>query len=409
MSHNVAGIDVHKKLLVVVVAGRDNVENVLCSRRFGTGHAALEELRDWLLSLEVKEAVMESTAQYWKPVWLELEPHLKLHLAQARSNRAPGGRKSDLADAKRLVRRFVAGELFLSFVPDAEQRSWRTVTRARLQLTRERAKLQNQIESLLEEGRIKLSSVISDLLGASGRRILRAMAQGEEDPDALAALASERLKCNEETLKDSLQGSMTIVHQTLLAQHLDRIELIDRQIEQLNRLCAEHMQAHQGAIVRLVQVPGIGPETAQEIIAEIGPAASAFPSGPQLASWIGACPGSHESAGQNKSGHCAKGNRFVRRVLCQAAQAAVKTNGSHIQSIFKRLIVRMGYTKAIWAIAHRLCRIIWKILHEGVQFIEHSAAVNPKAIRRSINKHLRALRRLGYIIPESVVPSAARE
>jgi len=171
MSHNIAGIDVHKKLLVVVVTGADHAQNIVSSRRFGTGHAALGELRDWLLSLEVKEAVMESTAQYWKPVWLELEPYLKLHLAQAQSNRAPGGRKSDVADAKRLVRRFVAGELYLSFVPDPEQRSWRTVTRARLQLIRERAQLQNQIESLLEEGRIKLSSVISDLLGARMRRL----------------------------------------------------------------------------------------------------------------------------------------------------------------------------------------------------------------------------------------------
>ncbi|MCL4853175.1 MAG: transposase, partial [Bryobacteraceae bacterium] len=148
----------------------------LQSRRFGTGSAELRHLTAWLCQYGVTEAVRESTAQYWKPVWLELEPHLRLHLAQ--SNQAPKGRKSDLADAKRLVRRFVAGELMLSFIPEPEQRAWRMVTRGRLQLVRERVQLQNQIESLLEEGRIKLSSVISDLLGASGRRILRAMAKG---------------------------------------------------------------------------------------------------------------------------------------------------------------------------------------------------------------------------------------
>jgi len=403
MFNNIAGIDVHKKLLVVVVANGQSAEKMLHSRRFGTGYAGLCELREWLLQLEVREVVMESTAQYWRPVWLELEPYFKLWLAQARSNRAPGGRKSDLTDAKRLLRRFAAGELLLSFVPDPEQRSWRTLTRARLGLVREKVQLQNQIESLLEEGRIKLSSVISDLLGVSGRRILRAMARGEDDPEILAALGSKQLQCDEQTLKDALKGSMSPVHRTLLAQHLDRIELIDQQREQLSRLCAAHMQAHQAAVVRLIEVPGIGSETAQEIIAEIGPTASAFPSAPQLASWIGVCPGSNQSGGQNQSGHSAKGNRFMRRILCQAAQAAVKRRGGHLQSVFQRLIVRLGYTKAIWAIAHRLCRLIWKILHQGVQFVEYGLAINPKSVQRSVNSHLRALRRLGYIIPTSAV------
>ena len=190
MSHNIAGIDVHKKLLVVVVADAAHPDVALDSRRFGTGAGELRHLTAWLCQYGVTEAVMESTAQYWKPVWRELEPHMRLHLAQAQSNKAPKGRKSDLADAKRLMRRFMAGELMLSFIPEPEQRTWRMITRGRLQLIRERVQLQNQIESLLEEGRIKLSSVISDLLGASGRRILRAMAQGETSPQALAALAS---------------------------------------------------------------------------------------------------------------------------------------------------------------------------------------------------------------------------
>ena len=182
MAYKIAAIDVHKRLLVVVVAEAAEPEAILHTRRVGTGHADLHALASWLGDLGVAEAVMESTAQYWKPVWMELEPHMRLHLAQAQSNRAPRGRKSDLADAKRLLRRFVAGELFLSFVPEPEQRDWRTLTRARLQLVRNQVQLQNQIESLLEEGRIKLSSVVSDLLGVSGWRILRAMAKGETDP-----------------------------------------------------------------------------------------------------------------------------------------------------------------------------------------------------------------------------------
>lgn len=405
MSHNIAGIDVHKKLLVVVIVEAAKPDVILQSRKFGTGAAELGHVSAWLSQHAVEEAVMESTAQYWKPVWLELEPHLRLHLAQAQSNKAPKGRKSDMADAKRLVRRFVAGELMLSFIPEPEQRAWRMVTRGRLQLTRERVQLHNQIESLLEEGRIKLSSVIADLLGASGRRILRGLAKGETDPQVLAALGDDRLKCGVPALRDALTGAMGDIHCRLLAQHLDRIDLIDEQIEELDKLAATQMQTYQDAVRRLIEIPGIGATAAQQILAEIGPEAAAFPSPQQLASWIGVCPGSNESAGENHSGRSAKGNRFLRRLLCQAAQAAARTNGSHLQSVFKRLIVRLGYVKAIWAIAHRICKIVWKVLHSGARFIEFSEARNPKAIQRAINHHLKALRRLGYTIPE--VPQAA--
>ncbi len=399
MSHRVAGIDVHKKLLVVVVVDIGDPETVLESRRFGTGHFELEQLREWLFALGVTEAVMESTAQYWKPVWLELEPYLRQHLAQAQSNRAPKGRKADFTDARRLVRRFIAGELFLSFVPEPEQRQWRTITRARLQLVRGRVQLQNQIEGLLEEGRIKLSSVIRDLLGVSGRRILRAMANGESNPDKLAELGDQHLKCGPAVLTDALTGALTAVHRTLLGQDLDRIELLDQQIGELNRLCAAHLQQHQDAVIRLIAVPGIGAEAAQEILSEIGPTAAAFPSAAQLASWVGICPGSNESAGQNHSARCAKGNPFLRRLLCQAAQAAVRTKDSHFQQVFRRLIVRLGYVKAVWAIGHRLCRVIWNILHQGQRYVEHSEAINPKSVKRCIQHHLTALRRLGYNPP----------
>jgi len=323
MSQIIAGIDIHKKLLVVVIVDAAKPDVVLQRRRFGTGSAELRHLSAWLSEYGVKEAVMESTAQYWKPVWMELEPHLQLHLAQAQSNKAPKGRKSDLADVKRLVRRFVAGELMLSFIPEPEQRAWRMVTRGRLQLVHERVQLQNQIESLLEEGRIKLSSVISDLLGASGRRILRALAGGNTDPESLAQLGDCHLKCGVPALVDALTGSMGDIHRRILAQQLDRIEMIDRQIEELDKLAASRMQKYQDAVTRLVEIPGIGAQAAQEILSEIGPEAAAFPSAPQLASWIGVCPGSNESAGENHSGRSAKGNRFLRRVLCQAAQAAV--------------------------------------------------------------------------------------
>lgn len=399
MSYNIAGIDIHKKLLVAIIVDSAQPEVPLQIRRFGTGAAELDHLLAWLCHYGVVEVVMESTAQYWKPVWRQLEPHLRLHLAQAQSNKAPRGRKSDLADVKRLLRRFVAGELLLSFVPAPQQRSWRMVTRGRLQLIRERVQLQNQIESLLEEARIKLSSVVTDLLGASGRRILRALAKGETDAEKLAALGDPHLQCGRAALVDALRGAMDDIHRRLLTQHLDRIELIDRQIEQLNELAAAQMLTWQDTITRLIEIPGIGAAAAQEILAEIGPDAAAFPSGPQLASWLGLCPGSSQSAGVNRSGRCAKGNRFLRRLLCQAAQAAARTKDSHLQSFFKRLVVRLGYVKAVWALAHRICIIIWKVLHKGDRFVEFSEARNPNAVRRAINHHLKALRRLGYPIP----------
>ena len=410
MFRKIAAIDVHKKLLVVVVIDSAQPEVVVASRKFGTGAAELRALSAWLGAHGVTEVVMESTAQYWKPVWMELEPHLRLHLAQAHSNKAPKSRKSDLADAKRLARRFVAGELMLSFIPEPAQRAWRMVTRGRLELVRDRVRLHNQIESLLEQGRIKLSSAVSDLLGASGRRILRALANGQTDPAVLAALGDSHLKCGLPVLVDALTGSMNPILCRLLAQHLDRVELLDTQIEELNKQAAAELLQYQDTVTRLIEIPGIGAEAAQEILAEIGPNAAAFPSAAQMASWIGVCPGSNESAGQNHSGRCAKGNRFLRRLLCQAAQAAVRTNNSHLQSIFQRLVVRLGYVKAVWAIAHRMAKIVWNIPHKGARFIEFNPARSPQAVKRAINHHLKALRNLGYNLPaappQPIVPAA---
>jgi len=188
MEYKVAGIDIHKKVLMVVGGEVSALEQEPERRRFGTTTSELQRLSLWLRQQGVQEAVMESTAQYWKPVWYELEPYVRLQLAQAYSNRAPRGRKHDFRDAERLVRRLVANELVLSFVPTGEQRGWRTMTRMKVQLTRDKSRLHSQLECLLEEMRIKLSSMVSDLLGVSGYRILRALASGETDPEKQAAL-----------------------------------------------------------------------------------------------------------------------------------------------------------------------------------------------------------------------------
>jgi len=339
---------------------------------------------------------MESTAQYWRSVWLELEPHMRLHLAQAFSNRAPGGRKHDFKDAERRVRRRMVNELILSFVPNGEQRIWRSMTRMKLQLTRDRVRLQNQIECLLEEMRIKLSIVVSNLLGASGLRILHALAEGETDPQKLAQLGDERLQCTEEQLVDALTGRVQPVHGEMSALQLQRLQLFDQQMAELNRLIAQAMKSHQDAVIGLAEVPGLGVDSAQQIIAEVGAQASTFPSAGELTSWVGTCPGKDESAEQNHSSRSAKGNKYLRRLLNQAAHAAVKKNGSHFQAVFRRLLPRLGYQSAIWAVAHRLCRGVWKILHEGVRFIEQGHELGPREKKKRAQMLARALRKLGY-------------
>jgi transposase len=399
MTRSVAGIDVHKRVLMVVVLGeatRDEAPKVVQQRRFGSTTAELLHLVGWLQQLGVSEVVMESTAQYWKPVWFTLEPHFRLYLAQAWSNRAPRGKKTDFKDAQRLVRRHLAGELTLSFVPEAEQRQMRSLSRRRTQLTRDRVRIYNQVESLLEEMRIKLSSVVSDLFGASGLRILHALVSGQSNPETLAALADERMKRSPEELAEALTGVVSPVQRLLLHQHLEHLAFIEGQIERLQLLSAECMRPHREAVKRLSEIPGIRTVCAQQIVAEAGPDARAFNSAAQFSSWIGVSPGKQESADKNHSSRCAKGNAYLRRVLCQAAQAAVRTNGSFFQQKFKRLLPRLGYLKAVWAIARHLSVVIWKILHDGVCYIERGSLSTPQAVKRRLQRLKKELRALGY-------------
>jgi transposase len=396
MSHRVAGMDVHKKVLMVVVIDSQDAGWSAKRKRFGTVCSELRLLSEWLREQGVEEAVMESTAQYWKPVWYELESQMRLHLAQAFSNRAPKGRKHDFRDAERLVRRLLAGELTLSLVPTGEQRSWRTMTRMKTQLTEDQSRLHAQIESLLEEMRIKLSSVVSDLLGVSGLRILTALAAGQRDARKLAGLRDERLRASEETLVDALSGHFEPYQQQLLGFYLQRYQLIQQQIEQLHAMIGRAMEQHQQAVRRLAQVPGFGVNSAQQVIAEVGVQASTFASAAHLASWVGTCPGKEESAEKNRTSRSAKGNRYLRRILNQVAHAAVKKQGSRFQIVFRRLLPRLGYKGAIWAVAHRLCRLVWKILHHQIDYIETGSEPNPKAKQQRARKLLHALRKLGY-------------
>jgi transposase len=411
VTYRIAGIDVHKRMLAVVIAdvaveGEYQFER----RKVGTSPSELCQLADWLVAQQVEEVVMESTAQYWRPVWATLEqrwrPTLResagarsgqLHLAQAQSNRGAAGRKKDFPDAERLVKRLVAQELKLSFVPDVEQRLWRTIMRRKHQLTRNRVQFQNRLECLLEEAHIKLSSLVSDLLGKSARSMLQAVAEGETNPETIAALADHRLRATAPQLRDALGACCDLhpVYRQLLKMALEELKLMEEQIDKLEQEMANLLIAQQDVVQRLAEVPGLGVDSAQQIIAEVGPEAAAFPSAKHLASWVGVCPGEEESAGINYSHRSPKGNRQMKGLLNQASNAAVKTKGSIFESIYRRLVVRLGHAQAIGAIAHRLCRLIWMILHQAIRYEERGPAVSRSTTERRTAKMIRELRRLG--------------
>jgi transposase len=426
MAYRIAAIDVHKRMLAVVVTDvKGKGEYQFERRKFGATPGELHVLAQWLVQLEVEEVVMESTAQYWRAVWGTLELFWRparrqregahkmsgtLHLCQAKSNHGPRGRKNDFLDAERMVKRLVAQELVLSFVPDEEQRLLRTVTRRKHQLTRAKIGFKNQLESLLEQAHIKLSSLVSDLLGVSARRMLKALAEGETDPAVLAAMADRKLRATAEQLRDALGASAQLngAFRRLLKLSLEELEMIETHIERLGQEAMGLLKGHEAVVQRVAEVPGFGPDAAVQMIAEVGLEAAKFLTEKNLSSWVGVCPGSQESAGESQSTRSPKGNRQMRRLLNQAAQSAVKVKGSIFEVTFHRLLPRLGYQQAIWAIAHRLCRLLWLILHKGVRYEERGPAVSAKSKRTRAARMIRELKKLGYRVEGGPLPAVAR-
>ena len=408
-------------MLAVVVADVEiEGEYQFERRRFGSNPEHLRLLAEWLVEQQVREVF---TAQYWQPVWAALERYWKpisekqkgpgpksgtLHLAQAQSNRGPRGRKRDFPDAERLVKRLAANELTLSFVPDAEQRLWRTVMRRKYQLTRNRVQLHNRLEALLEEAHIKLSSLVSDLLGVSARRMLKALGDGENNPAVLAAMADKKLRATPAQLCDALGACTELngVYRRLLKMTLEELQLLEQQISQLEQEMASLLRQHQDSVQRLAEIPGLGVGSAQQIIAEVGATAATFPSAKELSSWVGACPGDEESGGVSKTHRSPKGNRRMRGILNQCANSAIKVKGSIFEIVYRRLAPRLGHKSTIGAIAHRLCHLIWIILYRGVRYEERGPAVSQRSRKHRTNRMIRELRSLGYRV-ESMNPQPA--
>jgi transposase len=391
-----AGIDVHKKMLAVVIRRQCGEQADYQKRKFGTTHAEIQHLEAWLRAQGVSEVVMESTAQYWRPVWYGLEPLFGLHLTHPLKTRAPRGRKSDFRDAQRLADRWCSGDLEESFIPGAEQRSWRWLTRTRVQLKKKLGVIHSHIEGLLEQGGIKLAAVVSDLFGVSGWAMLEHIAQGVTDVEVLVKEARGVLRNKDAQLREALVGHLDPVYRLLLRQHMEQVRLLRRQVEEINHAVAEAMQEHLTALHRLTKIPGVDVYAAQELLAEIGPKATAFASAEQFASWVGVCPGSQESAGVNYSHRSAKGNRYLRRLLCQIAWAAIHTKDTFFAGLFARLKPRVEGKGAAWAVAHRIAKIVWLVLHQQVEYQEKGPAVpNERTLVRKFKRMLKEFGRLG--------------
>jgi transposase len=395
-SGRLAGIDVHKKMLAVVVRSDGGDKAQYQERKFGTTRGEIEHLAAWLQQEQVREVVMESTAQYWRPVWNGLESLFWLHFKHPVKTRAPQGRKRDFRDARRLADRWASGDLEESFIPNQEQRQWRSLTRSRVHLQRMIVIVRNQVEGVLEQGGIKLTSVVTDSFGVSGWAILQQLAQGETDPEKLVKQARGALRKKEEPLREALAGKLDGVSRLRLKQSLQQVELLRRQIQELDEALVQALHQHLPILVRLMKLPGVDRVAAEQLLAEIGPTAAAFPSPEQFASWVGVCPGSRESAGVSYSSRSAKGNCYLRRLLCQIAWGAVHTNKSFFHSLFVRLKPKLEAKGAVWAVAHRIAKVVWILLHEGAEYQERGPdQPNPETLKRKLRNLVRRFAQLG--------------
>jgi transposase len=366
-----AGLDVHKKTVVACVRrdgpdGRVNRE----VRTFRTMTADLIALADWLDAEGVRHVAMESTGVYWKPVFHLLEGRFEVLLVNAHHIKQVPGRKTDVKDAEWIAQLLQYGLLRGSFIPPPPIRELRDLTRQRAQLVRERAAAANRIQKVLEDANIKLASVATDVLGASGRAMLAAIVGGDEDPAALAALArgSLRGKVPERTL--ALRGLVTDHHRFLLRTLLKQIQQLEGLIAEYTARVEEVAAPFVAAAARLESIPGLGSRAAEVIVAEIGTDMGRFPTAGHLASWAGLCPGNNESAGKRRGGKTTKGSQWLRTVLVQVAWSASHTKETIFSAAYRKWAKRMGKKKALVALGHKILVVIYKLLKDETDYRE---------------------------------------
>ncbi len=404
------GIDVHKKSLTAcLLTGGASGEVVQEVQTFTTVTAGLRALAAWLQQRGCRHVAVESTGVYWKPVFNVLQPAgLEVVLVNAQHVKNVPGRKTDVKDAEWLATLLRVGLLRGSFVPPPEQRDLRDLTRYRTQVIRQRAQECNRIQKLLEDANIKLASVASNILGASGRDMLRALSQGIDSPGTLADMARGRLRDKLPQLREALDGVLRPAQRWLLSEQLRKVTELDEAISRLDAQIMQLCLPFARALALLDQIPGINERLAQVIVAEIGLDMSRFPNPAQLAAWTGVCPGNHESAGKRQSGKARQGNRWLRAALVQAGWAAARAKGTSLQATFGRLKGRRGVKRACLAVAHRLLRIVHRVLRTGQPYQEEGPDYYRAPDRERLKEKLLArLRRLGYRVSVTVEEGAA--
>lgn len=386
-----AGLDVHKKSVTAcritpAVRGGWQKER----RRFGTMTDELLNLSDWLREVQVTAVAMESTGVYWKPVFNILESEFEVILVNARHIKYVPGRKSDISDAQWIGELLQHGLLKASYIPERPQRDLRDLIRYRTSLIGERAREINRVQKVLEDANVKLASVASNVMGVSGRQMLEAIIAGNEDPEALAALAKGRLRCKIPDLQRALSGRIRTSHRLLLRLHLEHIDDLTNKVEELNeeidRLMLPFDEDEQ--LRRLDDIPGVGREVAQVIIAELGVDMKRFPSAAHAASWAGLAPGKNESAGKNRSGKITPGNRHLKAMLVQAAHAVSRTKDNYLAAQFRRLAARRGKKRAAIAVAHSILVIAYHMLRDGTEYRDLGGDYFDKRNKEKLQRNL---------------------
>lgn len=363
------GLDVHAKTVVACMIKHGKKQ----TRTFSTMTDDLLVLSDWLVSEGCTHVAIESTGVYWRPVFNILEGVLEVILVNARHVKGLPGRKTDVKDCEWLADLLRHGLLKASFIPPAHIRELRELVRYRQSLVKEQTAVANRIQKLIESGNIKLGQVVSDVLGVSGRAMLRALAAGETSAEEMAQLARPNLKVKPPELRRSLEGRLTTTQRWVLGELLGRYQELEAALDRVNRQIREQVAVSPDpflaeAVQLLDTIPGVGEQVAETVIAEIGVDMSRFPTSGHLASWAGMCPGNNESAGKRKSGKTNKGSLYLRAALVQAAWAASHTKGTYLSAQFRRLVRRMGKKKALVAVGHTILIIVYQVLSRRVSY-----------------------------------------
>lgn len=386
------GLDVHKKSIVACIITPEGKE----TRTFGTMTDDILALIDWLKSKGCTHVAMESTGVYWKPIYnlLELE-EIEPMVVNAQHIKTVPGRKTDCKDAEWIADLLQHGLLKGSYIPSREQRELRELVRYRRSLINERSRETNRLIKVLEGGNIKLSSVVSDVRGVSGRSMIEALINGIEDPKVLSELAKGRLKNKREELERALRGVIGPHQRMLLSVLLEHIDFLDQQISRLDQEIAEQMLPFEEELTLLETIPGVGRRTAEQILAEIGTDINRFPTAAHLASWAGMCPGNNKSADKRKSGRTTKGNKSLRSTLVSASHAAARAKETYLSAQYHRIAARRGSKRAAVAVGHSILVIVYHILKRRQSYKELGANYfdyrKKEAVARQAIKKLESL------------------